>query len=87
MSERPLWWHAFGTIVPEGQPEAGEWYLVIAERSDRAPDAYVRELKLGPLDAPYLASWDHEPSQADKDFVTPAHLRRAPKQVETPEVD
>lgn len=87
MIERPLWWHAFGHVVPEGASQAGEWYLVIAERSDRAPDAEVRALELGPNKAPYLASWDHEPSQADKDFVTPQHLRRAHAAQEVPEVD
>lgn len=67
------WWHAFGRVRDD---LGGCWQLVIISPSGTPPEevkrfASGREVSWGD----YLTSWDHEPSEAEKDAVTPAVYR------------
>lgn len=81
-SERPAsstagpWWHAFGRVrnlAPEGAEPAEVWQLTVVSPSTVDPD---RAAALG-ADAwgDYLTSWDHEPTDDEKNAVTPPDYR------------
>lgn len=68
-----LWWHAFGRVVPEGEFLAGSYHLVVAGPGTIAPHLVEEMGKLG--EVPYLASFDHEPTRAERAGLTPEEYR------------
>lgn len=75
-------WHGFGTYPTDG-PLAGLWVGVTLGPTDRGPDdpdmlatlqkgipAPLPE-SMGELHLPYLRSFDHEPSDQEKDDLEP----------------
>lgn len=65
------WWHAFGKVREEW---GGVWQLTVVSPST-TPPAEVAERDTHDAWGPYLTSWDHEPSDAEKDAVTPEAYR------------
>lgn len=77
------WWHAYGALVPglartPAGDDADGWCMVILGDSPVPPDSPVvaapyewpRPDAATPT-LPYLTSWDHPPSDTEKDAVTP----------------
>lgn len=67
------WWHAFGHVRED---LGGCYQLVVYGGSDMGPDE-VQEIAPTLADqlGGYLASWDHQPSELEKETVTPAEYR------------
>lgn len=66
------WWHAFGHV----REDIGNvWQLTVISPSPVPPEAAVT--MAGGTWGEYLTSWDHEPSAAEKDAVTPEAYRDA----------
>lgn len=64
------WWHAYGMVREDW---GGVWQLTVISPSTVPPEIAA---DLG-ADAwgPYLTSWDHEPTDAEKNEVTPEEYR------------
>lgn len=62
------WWHAYGGVM-EG---LGCYQLVVVGPAEQGPDVAL-DLHMG--GQPYLASWDHEPTDLEKETVTPREYR------------
>lgn len=65
------WWHAFGRVRDD---IGGAYQLTVVSPSTVPPG----ELDTGRFAAAwgdYLTSWDHEPSDAEKDAAMPAEYR------------
>lgn len=78
-----LWWHVYGgeiddlTELPDGSLGAG-WGQVTMGESTMPPSKVVEVLpELDVMDAslPYLKSFDHEPTRAEVDALTPEQYR------------
>ena len=65
-----LWWHAYGGVVEDF---GGCWQLAVYGPGTASPKT-ASELD-GPSGTRYLASWDHAPSDAEKDEITPEDYR------------
>lgn len=64
------WWHAFGRVRDEW---GGIWQLTVVSPSTVAP---AEAAALGAESwGPYLTSWDHEPTDEEKEAVTPEEFR------------
>jgi hypothetical protein len=76
MAETPgPWWHAFGRVRVLGGDEV--WQLTVISPSTVPPEGVAEQLADRTADAwgDYLASWDHEPSDEEKDAVAPEDFR------------
>ena len=68
-------WHAYGCVAPE----YGAFMTLIVGPTEKGPDdldnngTRVRDATVG--DAPYLTSFDHEPSDLEKDRLQPEEYR------------
>lgn len=69
------WWHSFGKVPDEGDL-AGLWVQVTLGPTAVEPDdpklqqgVPVPVPGFGELQLPYLASFDHEPTAAEKDAL------------------
>ena len=69
MSEH-LWWHAYGQVREDLD---GCWQLVVVYPSP-VPPAQASQWGSAAW-GPWLASWDHAPSDAEKDAITPEEYR------------
>lgn len=69
------WWHAYGKVRDD---LGGCWQLVVVGPATAGPDV-AAEIEMS--DCPYLTSWDHYPSDAEKDEVTPEDYRDEPAEV------
>jgi hypothetical protein len=73
MSEQ-YWWHAWGGVMAEGTEFEGCWATVILGPSFVSPE---NVLTTEPIDdvvrlgLTYLHTWDHEPSDDEKEALTP----------------
>lgn len=78
-----LWWHFYGAEVPglaedkDGNPKPA-WVTMMAGEATIGPDeptvsgGRIQDpLHYKDVPLAYLASWDHEPTQAERDAVTP----------------
>ena len=69
------WWHAYGREAPE----YGAFMVLIAGPTDKSPDDLsskgipFREMTVDT--APYLGSFNHEPSALEKDRLQPEEFR------------
>jgi hypothetical protein len=86
------WWHAYGAAVdglavdPDGHDRPAWVFVVVADSPVPPADPAVRTdydwphaggaPPAPPL--PYLASWDHAPTDAERDAVTPPEYREPP---------
>lgn len=75
---KQLWWHAFGTPMKEDSEFPGTFMLVILGPAAFGPDddhqgQPVKEALVS--GAPYLGSWDHAPSEVEKDKLRPEEFR------------
>lgn len=76
ISDEKLWWHAFGGVATSGAWKDC-WALTVLGESTIPPggksaDGTVLDENVvlkGCLR--YLTSWDHEPTEAEKDAITP----------------
>lgn len=70
--ENGKWWHAWGGIMDEGTEFEGCWATVVLGPSFVTPQEAVSTtppddvVRLG---LEYLTTWDHEPTQAEKDSL------------------
>lgn len=63
------WWHAYGGV----REDLGDcWELAVAGPAEQGPEV-ARGLHMA--GQPYLASWNHEPTDLEKEIVTPADYR------------
>jgi len=67
------WWHAFGRIRTDWGGEV--WQLTVVSPSTVAPAAAAVLAADGRGGGDYLTSWDHEPTDAEKNAVTPPDYR------------
>lgn len=75
-----LWWHAFGGLVDLAQDEHGNpapaWMMVKLCESTRPPGEWLGEpLHHGTSLLSHIGSWDHEPTKAEMNAVTPEEYR------------
>lgn len=74
----PLWWHVYGHVVPEGD-FAGCWRMAILGEASIGPGettltGETPETTL--IDGmPWLGSLDHEPTDDEKNALTPEAFR------------
>jgi hypothetical protein len=66
---RTGWWHAYGAVRED---LGGCWQLVVVGPAEKGPEVAQGMEFSG---CPYLASWDHHPSDAEKDEITPEEYR------------
>ena len=81
------WWHAFGRVrdfAAPGEEPAEAWQLTVISPSTTPPDQVTDAIQATDAMAgstyteswgPYLTSWDHEPTEADKAALTPPQFR------------
>lgn len=69
MTDEPTWWHAYGKVRDD---LGGCWQLVVAGPASQGPDV-AKTLDIS--GCPYITSWDHQPSDAEKDAITPEEYR------------
>jgi hypothetical protein len=73
------WWHAWGGILPDDADfGAGCWATVVLGPSFRHPEEvplWERPENVTKLDLKYLRSWDHHPSDEEKEALTPEEYR------------
>lgn len=68
-----LWWHAYGQVRAD---LGGCWHLVVYGGCTAAPKLAADPNMLAALGhGAYLGSWDHPPTEAEKDEVTPDEYR------------
>ena len=78
MPKPQMWWHAYG-----GVDEGGIWMMVIASESPMHPEEMAPKYPFfdttgfdgKPIRLDYIRSWDHEPTEDEKEFVTPEEYR------------
>lgn len=74
------WWHAFGrvrTIPVPGEAPAEVWQLTVISPSPMPPERVLAALpdRAAAAWGDYLTSWDHEPTDDEKNAVTPPDYR------------
>lgn len=74
------WWHAFGRgrdLAAPGAEPAEVWQLVVISPSTVPPHEVLSALAPRAIESwgDYLTSWDREPTEAEKDALTPAAFR------------
>lgn len=69
----PLWWHVFGGVGTEGVLE-GCWALLIGGESPAPPDE-IDQHPEGLEWATYLGSFDHDPTDEEREAMTPEQYR------------
>ena len=82
------WWHVFGGEIPDmavdadGNPSPA-WGALTVGPAGRGADDEVREMTF-PMsaggEAHYLATFDHEPTEAEKDALAPEKYRDLPSE-------
>lgn len=66
----PSYWHGFGHVVPEGSPVARAWLLVVAGPFDHAVP-HTGDWH----GVPWLHTWSHDPTEAEKAALTPKEFQ------------
>lgn len=61
------WWHAYGAKITEGDL-TGCLHLVVVSATGLTPKQ-IQERMPDYNGMPYIASWDHQPSEDEKDEV------------------
>jgi hypothetical protein len=73
MTQPAHWWHAFGRRLPDDHNLApGGWHFIVAGPGTATPDD-ARDIVIDGAD--YLASFDHEPTDDEREALTPAEYR------------
>ena len=77
--DAPLYWHAYGGVVPEDHQWAGCFSTLIYGEStmtaDEAKDHGAMVVRERYPWAEYLATFDHEPTEAEKEALQPESWR------------
>lgn len=72
----PRWWHAWGRVMGEDDYLPGCWSMVLIGPSGTPPEEVARFAAGRAVSwGEYLGSWDHAPSDAEQDEVTPVEFR------------
>lgn len=73
MSDQPMWWHMYAGVVPA----AGNAYCsIVAGPSEKGPEHASQVSFAGEYTKlAYVTSFDHEPSEQEKEAHTPERYR------------
>lgn len=72
----PTWWHGYGGTIQDGDYEGVEVRVVLGPTPIGPDDTTLTGQPLqggmyGRTGLPYLASWDHEPTDEERDAIMP----------------